>query len=187
MKKHLKPLMILAAITLFLSACGTHAVQAQEEMLKPVLPKTTSYQAILGKPLNDKDVAEFIASNYCSGDGQFNLCPSLGLAFWVDPSQQIKTVYLYAAESSQYAAYRGELPFSLTMRDTRAQVEQKLGQPKVEDAPEAGWEPGLPDEGGSPDHTYYWAIYKRFGLTIIYNSPSADDRNATIYTIVINK
>jgi hypothetical protein len=60
-------------------------------------------------------------------------------------------------------------------------------QPKVQQAPQAGWELGLPDESGTPDHTHYWAIYKRFGLTIVYNSPSATDKGATIYAILVNK
>jgi hypothetical protein len=61
-----------------------------------------------------------------------------------------------------------------------------LGQPNEVHALQAGWQPGLPDEGGSPDHITYWAIYKRFGLTIVYNSPSASDKSATIHDILIN-
>jgi hypothetical protein len=79
------------------------------------------------------------------------------------------------------------LPYGLSMRDTMATVEQKLGQPRVTYAPQAGWELGLPDEGGSPDHKHYWAIYKRFGLTIVYDSPSPDDKGATIYAIRVNR
>ena len=79
------------------------------------------------------------------------------------------------------------LPYGLTMQDTMATVEHKLGQPKVVYAPQAGWEPGLPDQGGSPDYIHYWAIYKRFGVTVIYNSPSPADKSATIYTILVNK
>jgi len=79
------------------------------------------------------------------------------------------------------------LPYGLTMQDTMATVEQKFGQPKVVYAPQAGWEAGLPDEGGPPDHIHYWAIYKRFGVTVVYNSPSAADKNATIYKILVSK
>jgi hypothetical protein len=78
------------------------------------------------------------------------------------------------------------LPFGLTAQDTMASVEYKLGQPVETHAPQAGWEPGLPDEGGSPDHAHYWAIYRRFGLTVVYNTPSASDKNATIYAIYVN-
>ena len=79
------------------------------------------------------------------------------------------------------------LPYSLSMQDTMATVEQKLGQPRVTFAPQAGWEAGLPDAGSSPDHLHYWAIYKHFGVTVVYNSPSAADKNATIYKILVNK
>lgn len=81
------------------------------------------------------------------------------------------------------AAAPPPLPYGLTTQDTMASVEQKLGQPRVTYAPQAGWEPGLPDEGSSPDHVHYWAIYKRFGLTIVYDTPSAKDKNATIHAI----
>ena len=80
-----------------------------------------------------------------------------------------------------------KLPYSLTMQDTMATVEHKLGQPRIVYAPQAGWEPGLPDEGGSPDHIRYWAIYKRFGLTVIYNTPSLLDKSATIYEIIADE
>lgn len=81
------------------------------------------------------------------------------------------------------AAAPPALPYGLSMQDTMRSVEQKLGQPRVGYAPQAGWEPGLPDEGGSPDHMHYWAIYRRFGLVIVYNSPSSTDKSATIQAI----
>jgi hypothetical protein len=84
------------------------------------------------------------------------------------------------------AAAPEPLPYGLTSQDTMAMVEQKLGQPNVTFAPQAGWQAGLPDEGSSPDHMHYWAVYKRFGLTIVYNTPSASDKNATIQAIYVN-
>lgn len=81
------------------------------------------------------------------------------------------------------AAAPPALPYGLTMQDTMRSVEQKLGQPRVVYAPQAGWEPGLPDEGGSPDHMHYWAIYRRFGVVVVYNSPSPADQGATIQAI----
>lgn len=81
------------------------------------------------------------------------------------------------------AAAPPALPYGLTMQDTRAVVEQKLGQPRVVYAPQAGWVAGLPDEGGSPDHMRYWAIYRRFGMVVVYNSPSPLDMGATIHAI----
>jgi hypothetical protein len=183
--KHFKNLSILAAIALFITACGAQVVQAQPE--EQLAPKATTYLAVLGKSLNDNDVADFIASNNCTPSGSFQLCPSLGVVLWADADQAIKTAYLYLSNSDEFAAYKGELPFDLASSDTRIKVEQKLGQPKVEHAPQAGWEPGLPDAAGMPDHTHYWAVYNRFGVTIVYNSPSADDKGATIHAILVSK
>jgi hypothetical protein len=85
------------------------------------------------------------------------------------------------------AAAPPPLPYGLTTQDTMASVEQKLGQPRVTYALQAGWEPGLPDEGSSPDHIQYWAVYKRFGLTVVYNTPSASDKSATVYAIYLHE
>jgi hypothetical protein len=79
------------------------------------------------------------------------------------------------------------LPYGLVTQDTMASVEEKLGQPKVEHAPQAGWQPGLPDYGFTPDYVHYWAVYERFGFTVIYNSPSPVDKNATIYKVILHE
>lgn len=91
-----------------------------------------------------------------------------------------------AVRALQNPAAAAPLPYGLTAQDTMASVEYKLGYPREIHAPQAGWEPGLPDEGFSPDHAHYWAIYRRFGLTVVYNTPSASDKTATIYAIYVN-
>ena len=93
----------------------------------------------------------------------------------------------FQTQRSLAAAPAASLPYGLTIQDTMADVERKLGQPVLASAPQAGWEAGLPDEGASPDHFHYWAIYKRFGLTIVYNTPSAADKSATIYDLILNE
>jgi len=90
---------------------------------------------------------------------------------------------IQAVRALREAAAPPPLPYGLSTNDTMAGVEQKLGQPRVTYAPQAGWQPGLPDQGGSPDHMHYWAIYRRFGLTVIYDSPSPRDKSATILSI----
>jgi hypothetical protein len=105
----------------------------------------------------------------------------------IGQNQKVETVYLYPNKIAGFGAYTGKLPLGLSARDTMAGVEDRFGQPKVEHAPQAGWQPGLPDESGTPDHIHYWAIYKRFGVTIIYNSPSAMDKGASIYAILVSK
>lgn len=188
MNKLFQTFSILAAIALFLTACGAQPVQAQRaEPAVQAAPKDATYEAVLGKPVRSNAVADFIASNGCTPAGQFQLCRSAGLALWADADQTVKTAYLYIGDLSYFSPYRGELPFGLAARDTMAAVEQKFGQPKVVHAPQAGWEPGLPDQGSTPDHIHYWATYSRFGVTVVYNSPSADDKGASIYAILVSK
>ncbi len=182
MNKLFKALSLLAMIAFLAAACTPMAIDVAQ-----AAPAEVSYQATLGKSVNDQNVADFIARNNCTAAVQFQLCQSAGLALWTDNSQIIKTAYLYVNPSNDITSFKGDLPLGLAANDTMANVEQKLGQPVEVHAPQAGWKPGLPDEGGSPDHTHYWAIYKRFGLTVIYNSPSVDDKNATIYAILVNK
>jgi hypothetical protein len=178
-------LWVFAALALFATACGAQVVQAQPA--DRAAPKAAAYEAVLGRSLNDKDVADFIVSNRCSSTGQFQTCNAAGLALWIGQGQKVETVYLYPNKVSDFGAYKGKLPLGLSADDTMASVEDKFGQPKVEHAPQAGWEAGLPDQNAVPDHIHYWAVYKRFGVTIIYNSPSATDKGATIYTILVSK
>jgi len=182
MNKFFKTLSSLAAIAFLAAACVPPVVDVAR-----AAPAEIGYQATLGKSLSDKNVADFIASNNCTQSGSFQLCQPAGVALWTNADQIVETAYLYVREAEGFASYKGKLPVGLARNDTMADVEQQLGQPNVEHAPQAGWQPGLPDEGGSPDHIHYWAIYRRFGLTVIYNSPSASDKNATIHAILVDR
>jgi hypothetical protein len=182
MNKLFSPLSLLLVMAFLLSACTPVVVDVAQ-----AAPAAASYQAVLGKPASDESVSDFIASNNCAHSGSFELCPNAGLALWMDRNQVIQAAYLYARAAEDFSAYKGELPFGLASNDSRADAERKLGQPKEGHAPQAGWAPGLPDEGSSPDNEHFWAIYKRFGLTIIYDTPSANDRNAKIHAILVKK
>ncbi len=182
MNKFFKTLSLLAVIAYFATACIPFVADVAE-----AAPANVSYQATLGKSVRNQDVADFMASNNCSQAGSFRLCQPTGLALWTDADQIVRTAYLYVDNSGDFAAYRGQLPLGLVSNDTMANVERKLGQPKVDHAPQAGWEPGLPDEGFTTDYIHYWAVYQRFGVTVIYNTPAANDKNATIYAILISK
>jgi hypothetical protein len=182
MNKLFKTLSLLAAMAFLVAACAPAAVDAAE-----AAPEEASYQAMLGRPLSDQTVTDFIASNNCAQAGSFHLCQPAGLALWTDADQTVKTVYLYVSNAEGFAPYKGELPLGLAAADTMADVEEKLGQPKEVHAPQAGWAPGLPDEGGSPDRIHYWAVYERFGVTIVYNSPAPNDKNASIHAILVEE
>lgn len=178
-------LSILVAIALFATTYGALVVQAYPAAR--AIPKAATYENVLGKSLDDKDVADFIASNKCSPVDQLQVCSAAGMALVMDNNKKIDSVFLYPENANGFAAYQGQLPFGISFADTMESVEAKLGHPVEIHAPQAGWVSGLPDEGFSPDHFHYNAIYRRFGMTVIYNSPSAADKNATIYTILVNK
>jgi len=185
MNNRFQILITFAAIALFAITFGAFVVQAQPS--ERAVPEAATYEAVLGKSLDDTDVADFITSNRCSGIAQFQMCNAAGMSLWTDQGQKVETVYLYPNKSGDFSAYKGILPAGLSANDTMASVEEKLGQPKVQYAPQAGWMPGLPDESGTPDHIHYWATYKRFGVTIVYNSPSATDKGATIYAVLVSR
>ena len=176
MNTHFKTPSFLIVMALFLTACASPSVQA--ELAKVDTAATASYPAVLGKSLDDKDVADFIVSNHCVSATQFQVCKEAGIAFWLDTDQIVKTVYLYLNNADGFAAYKGELPFGLKFYDTLGAVEYKLKERGVGNA-------GLPDEAATPDHLHYWAIYKQVGVTIIYNTPYADE-GASIHAVLVS-
>ena len=176
MNKFFKNLSIFATLALFATACGAQTVQDQSE------EKGAAYQATLGKSLNDEDVVNFITSNNCSPVSQFQLCSEAGIALWSDANQIVKMVYLYSGNTDGITRYQGDLPFGLSFYDPMWRVEEKL---RDLDSDDALRQAGLPEEGSSPDHFHYWAVYKRLGMTVIYNSPAAD-QDAYIYAILLS-
>src|SRR5687768_10695165 len=86
-------LSVLALLSVFITACVSQSVRAEPAKADPVA--TASYQTVLGKSLNDKDVADFIARHNCVSATQFQVCKEAGIAFWLDTDQIVKTVYLY--------------------------------------------------------------------------------------------
>src|SRR5262247_1049399 len=99
MNKRFQILSILATLALFATACGAQVVGAA--------PNAAAYDAMLGKSLNDQDVANFIASNHCSSTGQFQLCNAAGIALQVGQSQKVEIVYLYPNKTDDFSAYTG--------------------------------------------------------------------------------
>ena len=181
MNKLFQTLSTLAVISLFITACDTWVVQAQPE--EPAALKAAIYQTVLGKSVSDKEATDFIARNNCSPADQFQLCKDAGMAFWADSNQIVRTVYLYAGNADGLRRYQGELPFGLSFYDPMWRVEEKLRNQNVDDSFQQA---GLPDEASSPDHMHYWAVYKQLGMTVIYNSPAADE-DAYIYAVLVSK
>lgn len=168
---------ILISLNLFITACGPWAVNAVAEEQPP--RRMPVYEVLLGKSLNDKDVADFISNHNCFRSNQFQQCKDVGIALWMDSSQVVRTIYLYLNNADGFAPYKGELPFGLKFYDTMGSVEYKLKRQEVGND-------GRPDSGATPDHMHFRAVYKQAGMTIIYNFPSADE-DATIYAFLISK
>ncbi|HET9905475.1 MAG TPA: hypothetical protein VFQ23_02505 [Anaerolineales bacterium] len=177
---------LIILIFLVASACVGQSSQTTQTDAKGVA--VTSYQTVLGKLLNDKDVANFIATNHCTSAAEFKVCKEAGMALWVDTSQIVKMVYMYSGNSDAFRRYRGPLPFGLSFYDPMWRVKEKLRGLNVDDSLslQDSWQAGLPDEEGSPDHIHYWAIYKRYGMTVLYNSAGYDE-DAYIYAIVVGE
>lgn len=177
MNKLFKTFSILAAIALLSVGCSVYVVQAQPG--DQVASRPAPYEALLGRSLADQDVADFIASNRCSSADQFQFCKEIGMASGINSNQIVETVFLYLEDTDGFKAYQGELPYGLKANDSRETVEAKLKEQRVGT--------GRPNEEGLFDHTHCWATYYSAGLTIIYNSPSADDKGATMHAILVEK
>ena len=63
---------VLMALSLLISGCAALPAQAGQD--RQGLPQESAYESILGKPLFDEIVADFIASNNCASANQFLLC-----------------------------------------------------------------------------------------------------------------
>jgi hypothetical protein len=179
MKKLYEALSLLAA--LLFTACEAPAlsIQTTEQPART----SPSYEVVLDKSMTDKAVMDFITNNKCSPADKFQLCKEAGMALWADVNQVVKTVYLYVGGTDGFKRYRGKLPFGLTFYDPMWRVQEKLRKLNTDDS---SYDAGLPDEASSPNHIHYWAIYRRLGMTIIYDAPSAD-QDAYIYAILMNK
>jgi hypothetical protein len=164
--------------SLLLGACRLHTTQRPTEAR--AVPEATSYRVLLGRSLTDPKVADFITSHKRSGTVQALLCKEAGMAIWIDPDQTVKTIYLYLNDAEGFVPYKGELPLGLKFYDSMGAVQYKLKRQKIGNA-------GLPDSGETPDHLHYWASYQQAGMIIVYNSPSPEDEDATIYAILLSK
>ena len=169
MNKPFTILITLVAVTLLGTACSAKTVEAA--------PELTWVESMIGRSMTDREVADFLTRNNCASLEQFRLCKDAGLTFEVSPDQEVKTVFIYLEDTEGFKAYRGDVPFGLKYYDTWEIVEHKLRKQRVGT--------GTPNEGHTPDHTHYWATYYSARMTIIYNSPSPEDRSASMHALVL--
>lgn len=170
-------LTLCTLLSVLIAGCsGQLANIADEESARS---KVAIYESMLGKSLIDQEVANFIVSNHCSSAVQVQLCQEVGMALWIDSNETVETVYLYLNNTDGFEPYKGKLPYGLKFYDTMGAVEYKLKRQGIGNA-------GLPYGAGTPDHVRYLADYHQVGLTIIYNSPVADE-DATIHAILVRQ
>lgn len=167
---------VLAATIHFMTACSAQAAPAVPG--QPTVLEYQRYRQLPGKLATDREVSDLITASHCISAAQFEVCKEAGLAFWLDASGIVQSVYLYLHNEDGFMPYQGELPFGLKFYDTMGAVEYKLSRQGIGNQ-------GLPNEAAVPDHFHYWAFYREVRVTIIYNSPFADE-DATIYAIVLN-
>lgn len=173
MSRFYRGFIILIAFAQLMTACSAPSVRVHQSD-----SQAHGYRQLLGKPATDMEVSNWLATSKCVHAAQFEVCKEAGLALWMDASGIVRNVYLYLHNSDGFASYKAELPFGLKFYDTMGAVEYKLDRQGI------GKE-GLPDESAVPDHFHYWAFYREASMTIIYNTPFADE-DATIYAIVLS-
>lgn len=115
---------MLTARSLLISGCTALPAQAGQD--EQGLPEESAYQSMLGKPLTDDVVADFMTSNDCSSAKQELRCQTKSMALWIDSNQTVDTIYLYLNNTDGFAPYEGALPFGLKFYDTLEAVEYKL-------------------------------------------------------------
>lgn len=165
----------LAMLSLLLTSSN-----AQWGKAKPLVSRTTKYEDVLGESWNDSRVQDLIRQTNCVRNDQLISCSDAGMALWLDSHETVKTIYLYLNNTDDFSPYRGELPFGLKFYDNMEAVEYKLNRQGVGNR-------GLPDSDSFSMHLQYWAFYQKRRLMIIYNSPFANDDNASIYAIAISR
>ncbi|MDQ2692067.1 MAG: hypothetical protein M3Y68_08565 [Chloroflexota bacterium] len=166
-------LIVFIVLAQLVTACSAQSARA-----KPAISQAHQYRQLLGKLVTETAVSDLLAASNCVRAAPFEVCKEAGLALWMDASGIVQNIYLYLHNGDGFTSYKGDLPFGLKFYDTMGAVEYKLNRQGI------GKE-GRPDEAAVPDHFHYWAFYGEASMTIIYNTPFADE-DATIYAIVLN-
>ena len=174
-----KCLSILGFLLVFLSGCVAQNVQA--DPLRTNIETTIQYQTVLGKSFNDRGVVNFFVDNNCSTVAQFEICKEKGMSFWIDSNQKVGYAYLYSGNTDGFQRYRGKLPYGLSFNEPMWFINAEL---KKIDTDKLSPMAGLPDQADTSDHIHYWAIYKRLGLAVVYDSGIADP-DAYIYAVLM--
>jgi hypothetical protein len=142
----------------------------------PPVADVPIYDLLLGKTIDDDEVASFIIDNRCSLSMMHYSCRNIGVELSETTSGRMVSVFLFAEGADKYHEYQGALPENITWTDQRAGIEQMLGEP---------------DELGGGEGIEVWASYNpgsfsRYDVTITYNTFDLNDRQARMHHILIH-
>jgi len=162
---------VRAIVLTVLAGCPSWAGQDAA----PDAPALSTLKALLGKKLDSKEMMEFRkkfkepqkVSKY--DDALYHSWTDHGVSF-LFKEDVLDAFFLYAEGADKFKQYRGELPEGLRILETRREVEQKLGEPKI-----SGGEEVIP----------FWAAYPSKGVSITYVSKDTKDLGNRIHHLTV--
>jgi hypothetical protein len=105
-------------------------------------------------------------------DCYFHSYKEHGISLRFNTRGRVDAVILYAEGADGYGQYAGDPPYGIHLTDTRADVEQKLGE-----APKSG--PGV--------NWPFWVTYPDLGLHVTYWGKSPTDLSNRIHHLLIRE
>jgi len=95
-----------------------------------------------------------------------------GILLGFTKQDKLEVIFLYSEGEQDYRQYQGELPYGLSFRNSRREVESILGSPD--------------DSGAGNEYNYAWTEYSSKGIRIHYNTKRSDDLDARVQTVRIS-
>jgi hypothetical protein len=145
---------------------------------KSPLKAEALHQAI-GKEVGSVEVTQLIDSlpglpyAFATRESISLLAEEAGLEFLVETTTwTVRTIFVNAPGVDGVDGYAGELPFGLSMANTRAEVERKLGRPPR-------------SLGGG--NSWFQAMYPRVGLSLTYATKSGRQADSPIRRLSLSK
>lgn len=97
-----------------------------------------------GKSTSDPEVREYIAQNNCESVNLARRCTRSGVEITMDTGGQVVGIIYYIADNNLYQPYKGPLPGGVSVSDSKADVERKLGPPQNTGPDWAAYPPQVP-------------------------------------------
>lgn len=130
----------------------------------------------LGMDINSDEMKTWMAGlgtaqvdKFSTGD-YYNYKP-VGISLLFNPQNQLSSIFFYAEGADGFKEYKGDLPFGLTFKMTRKEIEDSLG---------------MPDSAGGDGVINFWESYDSKGLGISYNTKKTGDMKAKMHDLSIS-